>query len=49
MLTRVVQIQVHLAGIGVCEFAELQIHDDEAFEPAVEEDQINPIPFRSDA
>ena len=49
MLARVVQIQVHLAGIGVREFTEFQIHDDEARRPAVEENQIDPIPFGSDA
>jgi len=36
-----------LAGIGVREFAEFHIHDDEASKPAVEENQINPIPFGS--
>ena len=47
MRARVVQIQVHLAGIGVRELAEFQVHDDEASKPAVEENQIDPIPFGS--
>jgi len=49
MFAGVVQIQVHLACIRVCEFAEFQIHDDESPKPAVEENQINTIPFGSDA
>jgi len=49
MLAGVVQIQVHLARIRVCKLAELQIHDDERPKPAVEENQINTIPFASDA
>src|ERR1017187_3694967 len=49
MLARVVQIQVHLTGIGVCELTEFQIHDYESPKAAVEENQINPVPFGSDA
>jgi hypothetical protein len=29
VLSRVVEIHMHLAGVGVCEFAQLQIDDDE--------------------
>jgi hypothetical protein len=36
-----------LAGIGMRKFSELQVHDDEASKPAVEENQIDPIPFGS--
>ena len=49
MLARVVQIQVHLTGIGVSEFTEFQIHDYESPKAAVEENEINPVPFGSDA
>jgi hypothetical protein len=47
MFTRVVEIQFHLAGIGMSEFSEFQVHNDEATKPTVEENQINPIPFGS--
>src|SRR5580692_6991959 len=40
MFTRVVEIQVHLAGIGMREFAEFQVHNDEASKQAMEENQI---------
>ena len=49
MFTRVVQIHVHLTGIGVGELAALEIDDHEATELAMEEQQIDPIPFVSDA
>jgi len=35
---------VHLAGVGVAEAAGLEIDDDQAFQPAVEEQQIDPEP-----
>jgi hypothetical protein len=47
MFTCVVGMQVHLAGIGVSEFSELQVYDDETSKPTVGEDQINPVPLRS--
>ena len=37
MLTRIVQIEIHLAGIGVREFPQLQIGDDQSSKAAVEE------------
>ena len=49
MFTRVVQIHVHLTGIGVGELAALEIDDHEATELAMEEQQIDPVPFVSDA
>jgi len=48
-LARVVEIQVHLAGIGVCELPEFQIFDYEGPEAAMEENQVNPVPFGSNA
>lgn len=45
MLTRVVQVQVHLAGVGVGELAELQVDDDETAQLAVEEDEVDPVPL----
>ena len=48
MFARVVQIHVHLAGVGVGEPAALEIDDDEAPELAMKEQQIDPIPFVAD-
>jgi hypothetical protein len=49
MLARVIQVHVHLAGIGVRELSALEIDDNEAAELAMEEEQINPIPFVANA
>ena len=49
VLARVVQIQVHLAGIGVCELTEFQVHDHQGPKAAMEKNQVDPIPFGSDA
>src|ERR1044071_9131769 len=45
----IIQIQIHLTSICVCKFPELQVHDDQALKPAMKENQINPVPLRSDA
>ena len=37
-----------LTGIGVREFAELEVDNDAASEPSVEKQQINPIPLVPD-
>ena len=37
VLTGVVQVEVHLAGVGVRELAQLQVDDDQALEAAVKE------------
>ena len=47
MLAGIVQIEEHLSSIGVRELGKFQIYDDQALKPAVEENQINPIPFGS--
>ena len=49
LLAGIVQIQIHLTGVGVRELAELQIYYNETLKPAMEEDQIDSIPFVSDA
>ena len=49
MFARVVEIHVHLAGVGVGEPATLEIDDDEASELAMKEQQIDAIPFVADA
>ena len=45
----VVEVEVHLAGVGVGELAELQVDDDQAAELAVEEEEVDAIPFVADA
>ena len=49
MFARVVEVHVHLAGVGVRELAALEIDDDETTELAVKEQQIDAIPFVADA
>jgi hypothetical protein len=47
VLSRIVEIEVHLASVGVGEFSKLQIYDDEATKLPVEEEQVDSIPFRA--
>ena len=49
MLPGVVKVQVHLAGIGVGELADLEVDDHQAPEAAVEEQQIDAEPLVADA
>jgi len=49
MFARLVEIHVHLAGIGVCEPAALEINHDEATQLAMKEEQIDAIPFVANA
>ena len=44
MLAGVIQIHVHLACIGVAELSDLEINDDQTFEQAMEEQQIDTKP-----
>jgi hypothetical protein len=39
---------MHLAGVGVGEFAELEVDHHEAAKAAVKKEQIHPIPFIAD-
>ena len=48
MLTRVVQVEVHLASVGVREPVELQIDDDEASQSTMEEQEVDPVPSTAD-
>lgn len=41
MLAGIVQIKVHLSGIGVAELADLEVDDQQGFEPAVEKQQVD--------
>jgi hypothetical protein len=49
VLAGIVQIKIHLAGIDVGEFADLQIDNDQAAQPSMKEQQIDAIPFVADA
>jgi hypothetical protein len=49
VLTRVIQVRVHLPSIRVRELAEVEIDNDEASESSVENQEINPIPLIPDA
>ena len=49
VLAGVVEVEVHLAGVGVGEGAELEINDDEAAQAAVEEEEVHAIPDIADA
>jgi len=49
MLTRIVQIEVHLSGISVRELADFEIDNDQATQSPMEEQQVDTIPFRADA
>ena len=45
MLTGVVQVQVHLAGVGVREAGKFEIDHDKATQPPVEEKKVHPVPL----
>ena len=49
VLSSVVQIQVHLTGVGVGELAELQVDDHQTTQAPVEKQQINAVPLVTDA
>ena len=44
VLARVVQIEVHLSGVGVAELADLEVDDDEALQTPMEEQQVDAEP-----
>jgi hypothetical protein len=43
LLAHVVQVKIHLSGIGVSEFPDFQIDDDQAEQPAMKEQQLDAI------
>ena len=49
VLAGVVEVEVHLAGVGVRELAELEVDDDQAAQAPVEEEQVDPVPLVADA
>lgn len=49
VLLGIVAVQVHLAHVGMGQGAELQVDDNEAAQPTMEEQQVHPIPGLVDA
>jgi len=49
MLPGIIEIQVHLAGIGVREFPGFEINENEAPQSAVKKHQVDAVPFIPDA
>ncbi len=45
----IIEIKKHLSRIGMREFADFQIDDDETPQTTMEKDQVNPEPFITDA
>ena len=45
----IVEIKMHLAGVGVSKLADLQVNDHQAPQSAVKEEQIHAIPLVTDA
>jgi hypothetical protein len=45
MFSSIVQIEIHLPGVGMSELSEFQFDDNEASEFSMEEEQIDSIPF----
>jgi len=48
-IKNVVEIEVHLSGVGMGEFAHLQVDDHQTPQATMEKDQVHPIPFVTDA
>src|ERR1700704_584233 len=49
MLAGIVQIKVHLTRIRMGELANLEIDHDQASQPPVKEQKVNPVPLGSDS
>lgn len=45
----VVQVKVHLAGVGVSERLDFEVNHQQAAQPAVEEEEVHAIPLATDA
>ena|ERR1035438_3016 len=48
MLASIVQIEIHLSGVGVGKLADLQVDDNQAAQSPMEEKQVDAIPFCAD-
>jgi len=46
---RIVEMEVHLAVVGVGKFSNLQVDDHETSQAAVGKEQVHPVPFVADA
>ena len=49
VLPRIVQVEVHLPGVGVGEAAYLQVDDHQTSQAPVKEQQVHPVPLTADA
>jgi len=49
MLLGKVQIEIHLAGVGVGEFPGFEIDENEAFQTGMKKHQVDAVPFIPDA
>jgi hypothetical protein len=47
MFASIVQVEIHLSGIGVRELADLQIDNNETAQTPIEEQQVDAVPFRA--
>jgi len=45
----IVQVEVHLSGVGMGELADLQVDDHQTSQATMEKDEVHPIPFVADA
>lgn len=49
MLAVVVKVDMHLSSVGIAEFINLEIHNQQGLQASVEEDKIDPEPIVVDA
>jgi hypothetical protein len=45
MFASVIEVKVHLTGIGVGKLSKLQVDNDKAVEPTMEKEEVNSVPF----
>src|SRR5579863_4115485 len=48
MLAGIVQIKIHLPGVGMGEFSELEVDENQTSKPTVKEQEVHPVPFVTD-
>ena len=48
MLSGVIEVKIHLAGVGVGKSAELQIDEDQAAESSMKKEQVHAVPIVAD-
>src|SRR5262245_47959780 len=45
----IVQIEIHLPGVGMSKFPDLKINHNKALQPSVEKQEVHMVPFVADA